>query len=121
MARKIKPLNIVYHRKTIPMKLEHYEKVGNKWKKVSEEKQMYSESKFKEFFTGKNLSDHKRFMRNIGAKEREVYTYTRMGYVPVKFTSTSPDDSQRTVRTIDLRQADKNAKRQQALFEYAEK
>lgn len=108
MSIKLKPLKGPYSRKTLPMVTEKQVKKGSKWITVDTNKELYSRDQFEKMFTGKNLKQHKRFMSNLGSKEREEYKHTRLGYIPVKFTSTSPSGDERYVRKVDVKKYEKN-------------
>lgn len=108
MSRKVKPLKSPYSRKTLPMTIEKQVKKGNKWITVETSKELLTRSNFEKFFTGKNLKEHKRFMSNLGAKEKEEYRTTRLGNIPVKITSTSPSGDERYIRKVDVKKYERN-------------
>src|SRR5690554_2116416 len=108
MSRKMKPLKTPYSRKTLPMTVEKQVKKGSKWITVDSREEMLTRTQFEKFYTGKNLKDHKRFMSNLGAKEREEYGHTRLGYIPVKMTSTAPTGDERYVRKVNVKKYERN-------------
>jgi|SRR5690554_1013779 len=108
MSRKVKPLKSPYSRKTLPMTIEKQVKKGNKWVTVQTSKEMLTRGNFEKYFTGKNLKEHKRFMSNLGAKEKEEYRTTRLGNIPVKITSTSPSGDERYIRKVDVKKYERN-------------
>lgn len=116
MSRKVKPLKSPYSRKTLPMTIEKQVKKGNKWITVETSKELLTRSNFEKFFTGKNLKEHKRFMSNLGAKEKEEYRTTRLGNIPVKITSTSPSGDERYIRKVDVKKYERNWYMQQKRY-----
>ena len=78
--------------------LETQEKQGSKWITTETETKTISKS----FYY--NMIDEKaiRFFRNLGGIETVQRNYTKMGYIPVRILSTSPDRQTRIIRTFEI-------------------
>lgn len=78
--------------------LETQEKVNSKWFTTETETKTIS----KEFYN--NITDEKaiRFFRNLGGIETVQRNYTKMGYIPVRILSTSPNRETRIIRTFEI-------------------
>ena len=78
--------------------LETQEKRGSKWFTVESEQKTIS----KQFYN--NITDEKaiRFFRNLGGIETVQRNYTKMGYIPVRILSTSPNRETRIIRTFEI-------------------
>ena len=77
---------------------ETQEKVNSKWFTVESEQKTIS----KEFYN--NITDEKaiRFFRNLGGIVTVQRNYTKMGYIPVRILSTSPNRETRIIRTFEI-------------------
>ena len=80
------------------MTLETQEKVNGKWFTVESEQRTIS----KQFYN--NIVDEKaiRFFRNLGGIETVQRNYTKMGYIPVRILSTSPNRQTRIIRSFEI-------------------
>lgn len=78
--------------------LERQEKQGSKW--VTTETETKTISKL--FYY--NVTDEKaiRFFRNLGGIETVQRDYTKMGYIPVRILSTSPNRQTRIIRSFEI-------------------
>ena len=78
--------------------METQEKQGSKWITTEIESKTIS----KEFYN--NITDERaiRFFRNLGGIETVQRNYTKMGYIPVRILSTSPDRQRRIIRTFEI-------------------
>lgn len=80
------------------MKIETQEKQGSRWITTETE----TKTILKSFYN--NLVDEKaiRFFRNLGGIETVQRDYTKMGYLPVRILSTSPNRETRIIRTFEI-------------------
>lgn len=78
--------------------LETQEKQGSKW--ITTETETKTISKL--FYN--NLIDERaiRFFRNLGGIETVQRNYTKMGYLPVRILSTSPNRETRIIRNFEI-------------------
>ena len=78
--------------------METQEKVNSKWFTVESEQKTISKS----FYN--NLVDERaiRFFRNLGGIETVQRNYTKMGYIPVRILSTSPNRQTRIIRSFEI-------------------
>lgn len=78
--------------------LETQEKQGSKWITTETETKTISKS----FYY--NAVDEKaiRFFRNLGGVETIQRNYTKMGYLPVRILSTSPNRQTRIIRNFEI-------------------
>lgn len=78
--------------------METQEKQGSRWVTIETETKTIS----KEFYN--NITDEKaiRFFRNLGGIETVQRNYTKMGYIPVRILSTSPNRERRIIRTFEI-------------------
>ena len=79
----------------ITLTKENYFKDDKKWT-LSE-----TETELIDLKTVERIADSVKFFRRLGGTETLVKGYTCAGYNPVKLTSTSPDKTQRTIRTFN--------------------
>lgn len=80
------------------MKIETQEKQGSRWITTETETKTISKS----FYY--NLIDERaiRFFRNLGGVETVQRNYTKMGYLPVRILSTSPNRETRIIRNFEI-------------------
>ena len=78
--------------------LETQEKQGSKWITTETETKTISKS----FYN--NVTDEKaiRFFRNLCGIETVQRNYTKMGYLPVRILSTSPNRETRIIRNFEI-------------------
>lgn len=78
--------------------LETQEKQGSLWITTETE----TKTILKSFYN--NLIDERaiRFFRNLGGIETVQRDYTKMGYLPVRILSTSPNRQTRIIRTFEI-------------------
>ncbi len=74
---------------------DRYIKDGKGWKLYQ------TETEAVELKTVERIADSVKFFRRLGGTETLVKRYTCAGYNPVKLTSTSPDKTQKTIRTFN--------------------
>lgn len=89
--------------KTIKTTESIYSKHGNRWKLINTDKYLSSENEHKRCTNESTL----RCFRSAGGREKNVYAYTKRGYVPVRNVSISPDGSKKIVRDYDFRGSEK--------------
>lgn len=77
---------------------ETQEKQGSRWVTTETETKTVS----KQFYN--NITDEKaiRFFRNLGGIETVQRNYTKMGYIPVRILSTSPNRETRIIRNFEI-------------------
>jgi len=112
MTKKLKPLIEWHDRKLYPYIEEEYQKIANRWSKVSSEKRNISRNEYHNTFD----NDTVKFFRRLGGIEKNETMATSMGYVPFRNTSISPDRQTKIVRTVDFKKARKNEETQYALY-----
>lgn len=80
------------------MRIETQEKVNSRWVTTETETKTISKS----FYN--NMTDEKsiRFFRNLGGIETVQRNYTKMGYLPVRILSTSPNRETRIIRNFEI-------------------
>ncbi len=100
MARKIKDFDDY---KTIKTTRYEYTKRGSKWVLTGKDKFLSSPKMHKYATDEKTL----KFFRGMGGYEKNDYSYTKRGYVPVRNTSISPDRTTKIVRTYNFKDSDK--------------
>lgn len=78
--------------------IETQEKQGSRW--ITTETETKTISKL--FYY--NVTDEKsiRFFRNLGGIETVQRNYTKMGYIPVRILSTSPNRETRIIRSFEI-------------------
>lgn len=78
--------------------LETQEKQGSRWITTETKTKTISKS----FYN--NITDEKaiRFFRNLGGIETVQRNYTKMGYLPVRILSTSPNRETRIIRNFEI-------------------
>ena len=78
--------------------METQEKQGSRWVTTETETKTISKSYYN------NITDEKaiRFFRNLGGIETVQRNYTKMGYIPVRILSTSPNRETRIIRTFEI-------------------
>ena len=78
--------------------METQEKQGSRWVTTETETKTISKSYYN------NIVDEKaiRFFRNLGGIETVQRNYTKMGYIPVRILSTSPNRETRIIRTFEI-------------------
>lgn len=78
--------------------IETQEKQGSRW--ITTETETKTVSNW--FYN--NITDEKaiRFFRNLGGIETMQRDYTKMGYLPVRILSTSPNRETRIIRTFEI-------------------
>ena len=82
--------------KNISMKMERYNKKGNKWVLIEATEKDIN----KEYYL--NIINSVKFFRNLGGIERLTKGYTYVGYVPVELNSISPDKMEKVVRSFSF-------------------
>ena len=80
-----------------------YKKVGNAWKKVGTKKYLSSMKNHKYYTSDRTL----KFYRGLGGYEKNEYSHTTRGYLPVKNTSISPDKTTKFVTEFDFKNSKK--------------
>lgn len=77
---------------------ETQEKQGSRWITTETETKTISKS----FYN--NMTDEKtiRFFRNLGGIETVQRNYTKMGYLPVRILSTSPNRETRSIYNFEI-------------------
>lgn len=83
------------NKQIITQTTDKYIKDGKGWKLVNVETEAV------DLRTVERIADSVKFFRRLGGTETLVKGYTCAGYNPVKLTSTSPDKTQRTIRTFN--------------------
>lgn len=78
----------------IGLKIVRQIKNGSRWN-TTEQKEKTVDY---EFYM--NTVDAIPFFKNLGGSERVSQSYTKIAYLPVEITSTSPDRSKRTIYTF---------------------
>ena len=80
------------------LKMETQEKQGSRWVTIETETKTISKSYYN------NITDERaiRFFRNLGGIETVQRNYTKMGYIPVRILSTSPNRETRIIRTFEI-------------------
>lgn len=80
------------------MKIETQEKQGSKWITTETETKTILKSFYNNMTDGKSI----RFFRNLGGIETVQRNYTKMGYLPVRILSTSPNRETRIIRNFEI-------------------
>ena len=78
--------------------METQEKQGSRWFTTETETKTISKSYYN------NITDERaiRFFRNLGGIETVQRNYTKMGYIPVRILSTSPNRQTRIIRSFEI-------------------
>lgn len=100
MTQKIKNFDDY---KTIKTTRYEYQKRGNKWILTDKLNFLSSPTMHKRATDEKTL----KFFRGLGGYEKNEYSYTKRGYVPVRNTSISPDKTTKIVRVYNFKDSDK--------------